>query len=175
MAEDAPELHITMLNQHQGYFVVRSGHPLLVSKEVLTLQTILQFPVVATSRISGPLLKQFLTSGLGNNPDHFARSFPAITCESVAMMKTIVAETDAISLLPLSAVMAEVQARKLVVLSVVPAFLKVNWGIVRLSHRTLSPLAETFVRLLLETDAELFDFEQKNGPKVLTAPRRTRS
>jgi DNA-binding transcriptional LysR family regulator len=168
MAEDEPELHITRLSQHQGYFVVRSGHPLLTSKEVPTLQSILRFPVITTSRISGPLLKQFL--------DHStSKSFPAITCESVAMMKTIAAETDVVTLLPLNAAIAEVRAGQLVVLSFAPPFLKVDWGIVRLSHRSLSPLGEIFVRLLLEIDAELLDFEQKNASTVFVAPRRIRS
>jgi DNA-binding transcriptional LysR family regulator len=172
IAEDESELHITRLNQHQVYFVVRSGHALVASKEVPTLQSVLRFPLVTTSRISGPIPKQFLAGGLGDGPDHFTKSFPSITCESIAMMKTIAAETDTVGLLPLNAVMAEVRAGQLVVLSLAPPFLKVDWGIVRLSHRSLSRLGETFVRLLLEVDAELLDFEQK---KVLVAPRRNRS
>ena len=61
------------------------------------------------------------------------------------MMKMIVAETEAVGLLPLNTVMAEVQDGQLVVLSLVLPFLKVEFGIVRLAHRSLSPLGETFV------------------------------
>ena len=174
--ENEPELHTTRLNQHQGYFVVRARHPLLASNEEPTLQSILRFPVITASRISGPILKQFLLGGLRESPDDStANPFPAITCESVAMMKKITAKTDAVGLFPLNNVIAEVRAGQLIVFPLALPFLKINWGIVRLSHRTLSPLGETFVRLLLETDAELLDFEQKNAPKVLVAPTRTRS
>ena len=174
--EVEPEMQITRLNQHQGYFVVRSGHPLLGSKGIPTLQSILRFPTVMTSRVTIPALKQFLASEPGAGTDHARmKSFPAIACESVAMMKMIVAETDAVGLLPLNAVMDEVRAGQLVVLSLVPPFMKIEFGIARLAHRSLSPLAETFVRLQRAVDAEVLEFEEENAPKVLAAPKRTRS
>ena len=91
------------------------------------------------------------------------------------MMKKITAKTDAVGLFPLNTITAEVRGGQLVVFSLALPFPMINWAIVRLSHRTLSPLGETFVRLLLDTDAELLDFEQKNAPKVLVASTRTRS
>jgi len=91
------------------------------------------------------------------------------------MMKMIVAETDAVGLLPLNTVIAEVRAGELVVLSLVPPFLKVDFGIIRLAHRSLSPLGESFVRLQLNVDAEVLAFEEENAPKVIAAPNSTRS
>jgi len=174
--EVEPEMHLTRLNRHQGYFVVRSGHPLLASRGVPTLKSILRFPGVMTSRVTIPALKQFLASAPRNRTDHaIAKSFPAIACESVAMMKMIVAETDAVGLLPLNTVIAEVRAGKLVVLSLVPPFLKVAFGIIRLAHRSLSPLGESFVRLQLNVDAEVLEFEEENAPKVIAASHSTRS
>jgi DNA-binding transcriptional LysR family regulator len=170
------DLHITALNQHQGYFVVRNGHPLLASKEPPTLQSILQFPSMMTSRVSAPVLMQFLAGESADDTHHTpTKSFPAIACESVAMMKMITAETDTVGVLPLNAVMAEVRAGQLVVLSLVPPFMKVDFGIVRLAHRSLSLIGETFVRILTEVDAELLDFELGNAPKALTARRRIRA
>jgi len=90
-------------------------------------------------------------------------------------MKMIVAETDAVGLLPLNTVIAEVRADELVVLSLVPPFLKVDFGIIHLAHRSLSPLGESFVRLQLEVDAEVLEFEEQNAPKVIAAPNPTRS
>ena len=169
-------MHLTRLNRHQGYFVVRSGHPLLASRGVPTLKNILQFPGVMTSRVTIPALKQFLASASRDRTDHaIAKSFPAIACESVAMMKMIVAETDAVGLLPLNTIMAEVRAGELVVLSLVSPFLKVDFGIIRLAHRSLSPLGETFVRLQLEADAEVLEFEEENAPKVIAGRNPTRS
>ncbi|MGD0416146.1 MAG: LysR family transcriptional regulator [Terriglobales bacterium] len=164
--EDGEELHVTKLNPHPGYFVVRRGHPLLSSKELLTLQKILQFPVVSTSRLSGPVLKQFAAGRRAESVEQSrSKSFPAIACESIAMMKTISAGTDAVGLLPLNTVIEEVRDGRLALLSFVAPWMTADWAIVRLSHRTLSPLGETFVRFLLEADAQLFEFEQKNAPE----------
>lgn len=56
------------------------------------------------------------------------------------MMKKIVAETDAVSILPFNVVLAEVRTGQLVVLPLVPPLKKVDFGIVRLAHRSLSPI-----------------------------------
>jgi len=170
---DDQELHITKLNEHRSFFVVRSGHPLRASKETPTLESILGFPVVATSGSSPSILKRFLAGGLEKHFAHAtAKSFPAIACESVAMMKTIVLETDAVGIMPLHAAMAEVRAGQLVFLSLIPEFMKVSWAIVRLVHHSLSRVGETFVRFVLDADAELLDFEEKNTPTILVEPRR---
>ena len=78
-------------------------------------------------------------------------------------------------MLPLNVVWPEIQTGKLAVLPLAVPAMKVDFGVIRLAHRTLSPLGETFVRLLQEVDAELCDFEQRNAPKVLAAPRRAHS
>jgi DNA-binding transcriptional LysR family regulator len=138
---EEPDLHITRMNRHQAYFLVRSGHPLATSNEVPALPNLLQFPVVMTSRLTSLMLKRFLRGTYGDNPiPPMAKSFPAIACESVAMMKTIIAGTDAVALLPLNQVMAEVRSRQLVVLPVVVPWLQADFAVVRLAHRSLSPL-----------------------------------
>ncbi len=165
--EIEPELQVTGLNRHQGYFVVRNGHPLLRAKHAPTPGEILQFPVAMTSRFPVSLLKQFLIDEKKNSKHSDAKSFPAIACESVAVMKMIVAETDTVTLLPLNVVSDEVRAGKLVVLSLAPPALNVDFGIVRITHRSLSPIAEIFVRILQEVDEELSQFEQKNVRKIV--------
>jgi DNA-binding transcriptional LysR family regulator len=175
MGEQA-DLHVTRLGQHQGYFVVRSGHPLLASKEVPTLRGILKFPVVMSPWIPSAFVKSLLDGALGKNPDPSAvKSFRAITCESVAMMKKIAAGSDAVAVLTLNTVMAEVQNGHLAVLPLVAPWIQGNFVAVRLAHRSLSPLGETFVRLLVEVSAEVLDLERKNAPKLLAAPKRARS
>jgi DNA-binding transcriptional LysR family regulator len=172
--EDEPELNIVRLNPHQGYFVVRSRHPLLESKKPVTLQQILQFPAVATSRFTAEMLKRFLAGAVKEKPASSAvKSFPAVACESIAMMKTIVAGTDVVSMLPLNVIMPEVDAGQLVVLPLVVPWIQGNFGVVRLAHRSLSPVGETFVRFLLEVDAEVLEFEQRAAKKLFAAPKRT--
>jgi DNA-binding transcriptional LysR family regulator len=172
---DDSDLYLTKLNRHQGYFVVRSRHPLLGSKAVPTLRSILQFPLAMTSRVPTLLMKQLLAGAPGIGADHsIAKSFPPIACDSVAMMKMLVTETDTVSVLPLNAVTAEVRTGQLKILSFVPPWLQSDFGILRLAHRSLSPVGETFVRLLKEVDAELLNFEQKNAPRIIAAPNHAR-
>jgi len=161
------ELQITRLNRHQGHFVVRSGHPLLGSKQVPTVGEILRFPVAMTSRFPVSLLKQFLADDQKNSPHSDVKSFPAIACESVAVMKMIVEQTDTVTILPVNVVSEEVHTGKLVVLSLAPPALNVDFGIVRLAHRSLSPIAETFVRMIQEVDEELSRFEQKHTAEIV--------
>jgi DNA-binding transcriptional LysR family regulator len=116
MSED-PDLEITRMHRHQVYFVVRSGHPLMTANKAPTIQSMLKFPVVMTSRLPSAMLKRFLTATFGDKPiPSTMKSFPATACESVAMMKTIIAGTDAVALLPLNAVMAEVTSGQMEVL-----------------------------------------------------------
>jgi DNA-binding transcriptional LysR family regulator len=172
---DESDLHITRLNRHQPYFVVRNEHPLANSKKTPTLQSVLQFPFVMTSRVTSTMLKRFLIGAFGDKPiPPTLKSFPAIACESVAMMKTIIASTDAVSLLPLNQIMAEVRSRQLCVLPLAPWF-QSNFGVVRLAHRSLSPVGETFVRILQEEDAIVLDFERSAAEELLSARRRSRT
>ena len=174
LSED-PEFHVTALQPHQAYFVVRKGHPLLRSKLKLPLQQILKFPLVTTSRITGHLLKGFLADAPESDMDQTAaRSFPAIGCESVGMMKTIAAESDAVTILPLNTVVSGIQAGQLVALPLVVPLTRVAFGVVRLAHRRLSPLGETFVRILQQVDAELLEFEQKTAAKLFGSQKRSR-
>jgi DNA-binding transcriptional LysR family regulator len=174
--EVEPELQITRLNQHQGYFVVRRKHPLLALKEILTVQNILQFPLVSASRIPTTVLKQFLAGKKAKTADQSqAQSLPTIACESPAMMKRLAAETDAVAILPLNVVWPEIRTGALAVLSLVPPAMKAEFAIIRLAQRSLSPIGETFVRLVQEVDAELLQFEQKHASKFLAPPTRTHS
>jgi len=149
-----PDFIITALTPRQGYFVCRAGHSLLKQTR-LTLKDVMAFPLVFTGRLPprflGPLLAASRHPGGTGDP----HNPPAITCESLAMMKTIVAGSDAIAILPLGAIGPEVGSGTLAVLPLVEPWLYGNFSIIRLSRRTAPPSSEAFVQLLLETDAEL--------------------
>jgi DNA-binding transcriptional LysR family regulator len=174
MNEDA-DLDITRMNRYQGYVVVRSGHPLVTSKKTPTLQSVLQFPSVMSSRLPSAMLKRFLIGTFGDKPiPPNAKSFPTIACESVAMMKTIIARTNVVTVLPLDTVMAEVVSRELVVLPILVTWFQSTFGIVRMAHRSLSPIGEAFARTLQKEDAKLFDLERTAALKVFAPAKRSR-
>jgi DNA-binding transcriptional LysR family regulator len=174
---DEPELHITRMNRHQGYFVVRRGHPLVKAKKVLALESLLHFPTVMISRLPSALLKSFLigANALNPAPSPTMKSFPTIACDSVAMMKTIIAGSDAVGLLPLTPIMPEVRSRRLHVLPFVAPAFKPEIAAVRIANRSLSPLGETFARLLQEVDARVFDSEQRAAARLFASHRPTRA
>ncbi len=173
---EEPALQVARMNRHQGYFVARRGHPLArASKKTLTLQRLLEFPIVMSSRLPTGILKRLLVGTFGDNPDtDSTRSFPSIACDSIPMMKTIIAGTDAVSVLPLSAVMDDIRSRRFIILPLVESWFDSEVGVVRLAHRSLSPVGEAFVRLLQEEDAKVLEIETRAIPKLFGAPGRAK-
>jgi DNA-binding transcriptional LysR family regulator len=82
------------------------------------------------------------------------------------MMKTIIALSDTVGLLTLSVIQAELELGTLALLPVVEPWLDVQPAIVRLAHRTLSPLGKRFVQYVLETDADLVKLEREIAPTL---------
>ena len=159
---DDGQFSLTRLQRHQGYLVVRKGHPLLARREPLSFRDAVQFPFAGGSRVPPPMLKQMLDATSGENVmASELKSFPSIACDSVAMLKTIIAGSDAVALMPLNAVMPEVRAGLLAVLPLVEPWLQGVFAVARLAHRSPSPLGEMFVRILLEEDHKLCEFKQQ--------------
>lgn len=151
-----PQIHVTRLNPHPAHFVVRTGHPLLDLRRNPTLDQILRYPISGTSRLPAPLVKQFIAA----NPN--ARSMPSVTCESLEMIKAIIAESDTVGLLPLNVVLP---AMKDGTMAIVPYAQAIEpppaFSIVHLQNRSLSPLGEKLVNLIIEADQELSEIEEE--------------
>jgi len=150
---DEPEFHITPLSPRQGYFACRAGHPLLRELSV-SLRDVVKFPLVFTSRLTprllGPIIGAARQSGATDSP-----SAPSVTCESLPMMKRIVAGSDAITILPLAEVNRRSMPGKLEVLPLVEPWLRATFAVIRLARRTPPPSTEVFMKLLVQADAEL--------------------
>jgi DNA-binding transcriptional LysR family regulator len=166
---DGKEFHLTPLLCHQGYLVARSSHPLLRQSGEITFADVIRFPFAAGSRVPAPMLKRMLEEKLGNGSSVAEmQSLPSIACDSLAMLKTIVRGSDAIALLPLNVVMPEVRTGKLAVLPIIRPWLQSSFAVVRLAHRSLSPLGEKFVALLLEEDRKLLEYEQRVAEELFS-------
>ena len=166
-AESEPEMHVTRLREHQGYLVLRAGHPLLAVDDAQQLAETWKYPFVATSRFPSALFKELAAALLG--PQRAAnvgtKSVQSVTCESLHMMKTIALESDAVALLPLNLAAEEIERGEMYAIPG-PSWMRASFGIVRLAHRSLSPLGETFVRMVQEADSELFDWEEKTAKRL---------
>ncbi len=151
---DDPEFHITLLAPRQGYFACRAGHPLL-KRSSLTLADVVAFPLVSTSRLAPRLLGPLVAASRQSASASDSPAAPSVTCESLGMMKSIVAGSDAIAILPLAAINLDRKPGRLAVLPLVEPWLRGSFAIIRLARRTPPPSSEIFTQLLLEADAAL--------------------
>jgi DNA-binding transcriptional LysR family regulator len=154
------DLHITRLRRRQGYFVVRADHPLTRTREV-ALDDIAAFPVCGTSGLNPATLEPLMRASPRG------RALPSVVCESLPMIVHIVAGSDAVGLMPLGIVSAEVMAGRLALLPLVEPWLAGDFAVMRSERRNPSPSWDLFVRLVLEVDAEDFALEQRLAKRLL--------
>lgn len=176
-AEADAEMHVTRLHKHQGYLVLRPGHPLLTVKGEHPPAETWNYPFVTTSRFSSAMFRELAGALLG--PQRAAKlgakSLMSVACESLSMMKTIAMESDAIAILPLNVAAAEIERGELAAIPG-PDWMRGNFGIVRLAHRSLSSLGETFVQLVQEADDQLLAWEEKTAKKLFgKAPAKSKA
>jgi DNA-binding transcriptional LysR family regulator len=155
-ARDDRDIHLEPLLRHQGYFVVRRGHPLLVPARI-ELSDVLRFPFVGVSRLPPRLLEPLLRAAPASSVParQTARSIPSVACDSPSAIRTIVAGSDSVGLLPLSLIGVPGEVPRLEVLPLVEPWLHGEFAVIRLASRSLSPLGEEFARLVREEDAEV--------------------
>lgn len=168
-AEAERGLRVTPLAWHRGHLVVRAGHPLL-GGSTFKLKDVLRYPLTLTTRVPHDLLSNFLQGegGKGEGGKRGSRrasaTLPAITCDSPAMMKAIVAESDAIGLMPMSLIAREVADGSLVALPTEAPWLGRAFAIIELEDRSLSPSAEQFLRFVREADELAARVEAPKSP-----------
>jgi DNA-binding transcriptional LysR family regulator len=171
-AEAERGLRVTPLAWHKGHLVVRAGHPLLGGSP-FKLKDVLRYPLTLTTRVPHDLLSNFLQGNVGKGEGgkgeggkgeggkgeggkrgsrRASATLPAITCDSPAMMKTIVAESDAIGLMPMSLIAREIAEGSLAVLAIDAPWLGRTFAIIELEDRALSPSAEQFLRFVRDAD-----------------------
>jgi DNA-binding transcriptional LysR family regulator len=78
-----------------------------------------------------------------------------VECDLSGMLKDVLRNSHAISLMPAFMVAAEVAAGQLVCLPALEPGLRVRFGCAWLKVRTLSPVAARFMELLAEHDRSL--------------------
>jgi len=166
------ELDTRDLCRHQGYFIVRAGHP-LQSIPKPDLAQILAFPVAASGRLPPRLMKP-LAAGLPRRAREGAgpKSLPRVECSSLSVLKTVVAGSDTVGLFPLTTVLREVAEGELTVLNRVEPWLFTNFGIVWPRRRILSPSAREFIEHLVEVDGGQLAEEDRLAKAILGARAR---
>ena len=141
------------LGTHGGVFYCRAGHPLLArpprgfdfsgfpfTLNALPDRVARYFERIATAGRVDPLTGRFL---------------PAITLDSVPLMRQVVRETDAVSWAPTALIDGELQAGTLVALPFQTPWARLNYGIIRRADRPTTPAIDTFLAELRSTEARI--------------------
>lgn len=153
-AEQEPRLSVERLGAHGGVFYCRGGHPLL-AHPAPSFEEMARFPLAMNPlphRIA-PFFERMPAMGrVDPATGHF---LPAITVDSVALMKTIVGATDAVSWAPRALIDAEMDAGTLVGLPLAPPWARLNYGIIRRADRPPTPAVEAFIAELRSAEAKL--------------------
>jgi DNA-binding transcriptional LysR family regulator len=146
-----PDVHVMGLLPERVAFFVRTAHP-LASRRRVTRTDLMHYPL-ASPRIP-PRFATWLRGERRGNAwwGDFPEPPPAIECENFAVVKTIVAESDAVSAAPISVFATEQAVGTMKELRVEMPEWRSAIGIVSLRHRTLSPAALTLIEFLIEAD-----------------------
>jgi len=163
------------LSDHQGYLIVRAGHPLLEKKSI-QVGDLVNYPLVtmgiAPNRIAqmGRHLK-----GVEAAQHKLIERWPqAISVNSITSMKTIVAHSDAVTMVSLKMVFHELDRQELAVLPLSLPWLKPHFAIMHLTHRTLSPLAEAVTKSIIAEDAKVLKMERALAARWCKTPKARR-
>lgn len=143
------DLEVSALPQPTGLLFCRAGHPLLERAHV-DWAALLDYPL-ATTR-----LPQDIEQQLAARTAPFGGLKRRIQCDNVAMLVSIVRQSQAISLAPAGAIERELAAGTLVTLEVEDfADIQTHYGLVQRRGRSLSPAARHFVDMLREQTGEI--------------------
>lgn len=152
--EGEEDLEVHPLQPHRVFAVCRPGHP-------LTQSAGLSFPDIFAYPLAGPNLPAHAQAALLRMVPAAARSriaadgLQSVTCDSSSVLKAILANSDAVSLMSPFMLMRELRDGELVMLAQLDPGVKSRFGVTRLRGRTLSAPAAAFIELLAAYDREL--------------------
>ena len=142
------------LTEHAMVPVCHPSHPLTLMASP-TLSDVFSYP------LAGPSLTPALTAVLQRlipaspSAQQKRRGLLAVECDLSGMLKDVLRNSHAISLMPAFMVAAEVAAGQLVCVPGVELGLRVRFGGAWLKARTLSPVTTRFMELLAAHDSSL--------------------
>jgi DNA-binding transcriptional LysR family regulator len=157
-----PDLEISPLTMHQGYFLGRANHPLLKNPKTAlidVLQFSLAMPSNLPARMLGPLLR--------DQPKSSIKPHLAVITDNLDIIREVVSGTDIIAIFMLSQVEAELEKGKLAVIPCTVDWLHSQYGLITLKRHTGSPDEDAFIHLALEVDGKIKRKEKNLAQKYL--------
>jgi DNA-binding transcriptional LysR family regulator len=140
----------TGLPAQQFVWFCRRGHPLANGKrKTVSRKDLMSFPL-ATPKMPAWAIEWFAAACDEQGEGGLPRPFPAVECESYAMLKRIVASSDCISAALRQTLTTELEDGSLAVLPVDAPELTTQAGIIQLPDRALSPLGAELIAYIEE-------------------------
>jgi len=142
----APDLALHRLPRHEGGWFARPDHPLL-ARGLVPLSALREFPLVSVS------LPGFMKDALHRLLKYRAHEeIPLqVECNDVAVLKEVVARTDAVLFATASAVRRDLEGQRLARIPLThPPKLSLEFALVSLAERTHSPAASAALALAEE-------------------------
>jgi DNA-binding transcriptional LysR family regulator len=172
-ADAEPDMKKIAMGIHQGYLVVRSGHPLLSQKN-LTMLDVVHFPLTTIPMVPNRIIRmgKHLSGEDATEHKSFERWAPSITVNSITSMKTIVADSDNVMIVSLKMVRHELDRKALAVVPLFIPWLKTHFSVLHLAQRTLSPDAEAVMQAIVTEDANVLKLEHALAARYFKKPAR---
>ena len=167
--DDSLEI-VAALTPLQGYVIVRAGHPLRDSRAV-DIAEVLDYPFAQVVMLPPRVLKPILAARRARSVGRGAAMapFPAIECPTPRFATKIVAGSDAFTFASLGMVQAELERGQVVPLLKTP-WMRVEWSVVRLRKRTMSPAMIAFSEEVQRVHEEAVKFEEVLRQQWVTSP-----
>jgi DNA-binding transcriptional LysR family regulator len=144
-------LALDPVGAHALVLFCRCGHPLSV-REGVSIADLDAFPLAC---IRVPPVGVGLLPGRSQQDEASGDLIPHIEVDDVATARAIVLASDAFSVATPLQIAPWLASGELWVFPFQPPWLKLDYGFIRLEHRTLSPAAERFVEIALEIESEV--------------------
>lgn len=151
---DRPDLETIPLEPVQGWFAVRSGHP-LAGRRGLSLQEVLRYPLVFSGRVPPRILEPLVAAvpSTGEAEEIPRHAVPAVDAPSLSVIVDVVAGSDAVG--PVTPTMARpgVEAGRLVLLDTELPWLRTAFAILLSRERRPSAVVDRAVEAVRDAGA----------------------
>jgi DNA-binding transcriptional LysR family regulator len=144
------QLQVEPVGRHDMVFFVRRDHPLL-GRRRLTQRDIAIYPL-ASVRLPPRVAKHF--PGRATLDAVTGELIPSVEVNNLVTVSTVVAASDAIGIGAPLQIESGLRRGEVVALPYRAAWMKLNYGVIHLRNRMVSPAVEEYVSLLRQIDTE---------------------
>jgi DNA-binding transcriptional LysR family regulator len=159
---DNPDLDIHPLTPYQGYFIVRTGHP-LADKKAVSVDEIFRYPLAQISHMPVRLTGRLVT----RSGKSAARTKVGAVTDNLYLQREIIKGSQMVGMFTMTQVEKELNNKEFVVLPCRLDWLHGRWGVITARRQKPSPVEQLFISLALEADLKIAKNEMKLARRFL--------